>query len=198
MRLRHLTALAVTCAIGALVLYPGRASAQQVELKPKDKIKRDSKVILADEIAEHPDLTSGYDVVKQLRSNWLRLTRGTGSALSGADPSNPDRPKPGDQQKGCFRDPSTCPTSSGSGGPVPHESGSPYAESGATTNAPGQAGPVIYFNEIKQQGLNDLKNIRPGDILEMRYMNGTEASGRYGAGHENGAILVKMKQPGGS
>jgi hypothetical protein len=54
---------------------------------------------------------------------------------------------------------------------------------------------VLYIDEIKQQdGLDQLKNLRASEVLEMRYMTGNEASGRYGAGHENGAILVKDGQ----
>jgi hypothetical protein len=56
---------------------------------------------------------------------------------------------------------------------------------------------VLYIDEIKQQdGLDQLKNLRASEVLEMRYMTGNEASGRYGAGHENGAILVKTVKTG--
>jgi hypothetical protein len=39
-----------------------------------------------------------------------------------------------------------------------------------------------------------MKNIRVPDLMEVRYMQGTEASGRYGSGHEGGAILVKTNR----
>ena len=55
---------------------------------------------------------------------------------------------------------------------------------------------MVYVDEIKQDRLDDLKTIRAADIFEIRFMTGTEASGRYGAGHENGAILLRRKKPG--
>ena len=198
MRLRHFVSLALGGALVALVALPHPVRAQQVELKPKEKekVKRDRSVVTADEIAEHPDLNNAYDLIKSLRSQWLRVVRGSGRALSGADAMKPPDNPGTSLTKGCAP---SCPTGEGgSSGPVPHESGSPYAESGATTLSPGRAGPVLYLNEIKQEGLDDLKNIRTSDIMEMRYMTGTEASGRYGAGHESGAILIKLKTKGGT
>ena len=49
----------------------------------------------------------------------------------------------------------------------------------------------MYIDEIKQEKLDELKNIRPADIAEIHYLTGNLAVGRYGAGHEQGAIMVK-------
>lgn len=191
MRMLRLTSLALAGVVAAVLVTPAPVRAQQVDIKPPAKVKRDKYVITAAEIAEHPDLKDGYDVVKSLRNQWLRVTRGTGSALGGGSTPPVDRTVFG----GCRPNDANCtPPSAGSGGgntPVPHESGSPYAESGATMNSPGKAGPVIYIDEIRQEGLDQLRTLRAADIFEARYMTGNEASGRYGAGHENGAILVK-------
>ena len=196
MRIRGWTSLALVGVVAAVWAVP--ASAQQVEIKPKEKVKHDKYVITAEEIAERPDLRDGYDVVKQLRSQWLRVTRSSGSALSSSTPDATSRPPAG----GC-RVGSTDPYcveaaggSSSSGKPVPTERGSPYAESGASGSGGSQAVPVAYVDDVKQDRIDDLKTIRPADIQEIRFMTGTEASGRYGAGHENGAILLKRKKPG--
>lgn len=187
MRMLRLTALAFAGVIAAALVAPAHLRAQQVDIKPPAKVKRDKYVITADEIAEHPDLKDGYDVVKSLRNQWLRVTRGSGSALGGADPTTQTS-----LGKGCIKDPNNCTANQPTGGaPVPHESGSPYAESGGTMNGVTKAGPVLYIDEIKQEGIDQLRTLRPADIFEARYMTGNEASGRYGAGHENGAILVK-------
>jgi hypothetical protein len=191
MRMLRLASLAFAGVVAVALVTPAPVRAQQVDIKPPAKVKRDKYVITAAEIAEHPDLKDGYDVIKVLRSQWLRVTRGSGGALGGGSSTAPDRKVFG----GCRPNDASCtPPSSASGGgstPVPHESGSPYAESGATMNSPGKAGPVVYIDEIKQEGLDQLRTLRPADIFEARYMTGNEASGRYGAGHENGAILVK-------
>jgi hypothetical protein len=188
------SSLALLGVVAAVCAVPARA--QQVEIKPKEKVKRDKYVITQEEIAEHPDLRDGYDVVKVLRNQWLRVTRGSGGALgsTSADPSPSSRPP----LRGCEKDPKDpyCTGGSSGGSPMPTERGSPYAESGASGGGISQAGPVLYVDEIKQDRLDDLRSVRAADILEVRYMTGTEASGRYGSGHANGAILVKRKKPG--
>jgi len=174
------------------------AGAQQVEVKPTAKVKHDKYVITKEEIAEHPEVKDGYDVVRLLRNQWLRVTRGSGSALGGAGPAqskslggcnprstDPNCPKPGES-----------PGPGGSSSPVPSERGTPYAESGAM-DTPGLAGPVLYIDEVKQDKLDlGLRTLRPADIFEIKFMTGNQAVGRYGSGHENGAILVTTARIG--
>jgi hypothetical protein len=191
----RLTALAFAGVIAAALVAPVPVSAQQVDIKPPAKVKRDKYVITAEEIAEHPDLRDGYDVVKSLRNQWLRVTRGSGTAGSASEMpgAHKSATRCKDSDPGC----SPGNQSSPSGGtPVPHESGSPYAESGGTLNSISKAGPVLYINEVRQEGIDQLRTLRPSEIFEARYMTGNEASGRYGAGHESGAILVKTVQFG--
>jgi hypothetical protein len=190
MRGTRWTSLAIVGVVAAVLATPARA--QQVELKPTQKVKRDKYVITAEEIAERSDLRDGYDVVKVLRNQWLRVTRGSGTALSASDPTSTSTKVP----TGCAHDPSACPAAEPSAAPVPRERGSPYADAGASGGGISQAGPVLYIDDIKQDRLEDLRTIRPSEIEEIRYMTGNEASGRYGAGHENGAILLKRKKPG--
>jgi len=194
MRMRNVVALALAGSLVGVLVAPTPIRAQQVDIKPSPKVKKDKYVITREEIAERTDLVSGYDVVKSLRNQWLRVTRSSGSALGRVDAST------GAQDKLCSggrTDPScTAAGTSDKSSPVPHESGSPYAESGASTNSSGAAMPVLYIDEIRQQGLDELRNIRAAEVAEMRYMTGTEASGRYGSGHENGAILIKTLKTG--
>jgi hypothetical protein len=174
------------------VVFATPARAQQVELKPAQKVKRDKYLITAEEIAERAELRDGYDVVKVLRNQWLRVTRGSGTALSASDPTSTSTKVP----TACAHDPSTCEAPAPTASPVPRERGSPYADAGSSGGGISQAGPVLYIDDIKQDRLEDLRTVRPSEIKEIRYMTGNEASGRYGAGHEYGAILVTRKKPG--
>ena len=185
MRPSRWTSLALAAIVAAVLVTPVRA--QQVEIKPAAKVKRDKYVILPDEIAEKPDLINAYDVVKVLRGQWLRITRGSGGGLgSGSTPTTSAYKPPAKCDQG------SCPEASGSSGsPVPTEHGSPYADNTSTVSTPGAAGPVLYINEVKQEELSELRNIRAADIAEIRYLTGNIAAGRYGAGHENGAIMLK-------
>ena len=186
MRAHRWTSLALAVIVSAVLVAPAHAQ-DGVEIKPAVKVKRDKSFILPDEIAEKPDLTNAYDVVKVLRNQWLRITRGSGGGMgSGASPSSAGYKPPLKCDQG------TCPEASGSGGsPVPSEHGSPYADNTSTVTTVGAAGPVLYVNEIKQEGLSELKNIRAADVAEIHYLTGNLAVGRYGAGHESGAIMVK-------
>ena len=93
MRILGWTSLALVGVVAALSAVPARA--QQVEIKPKEKVKHDKYIITAEEIAERPELKDGYDVVKQLRNQWLRVTRGSGSALSSSSTDPSSRPPSG-------------------------------------------------------------------------------------------------------
>ena len=87
MRVYRWTSLVMAGFVVAVLVTP--VHAQQVEIKPAAKVKRDKYFILPDEIAEKPDLTNAYEVVKVLRNQWLRVTRGSGGGLgSGASPTS--------------------------------------------------------------------------------------------------------------
>lgn len=191
MRIFHLASLAVAGLIATVLVTP--VQAQAVEIKPAAKVKRDKYVILPDEIAEHPDLIDGYDVVKVLRNQWLRVTRGSGRGMGSGSAAGGTytSPKRCGGEPGASPDPN-CSGGGGSGSVVPRESGTPYAESSATMETAGPTEPVLYVDDVKQVKLDQLKNLRVADIAEIRFLTGNQASGRYGANHEAGAILVKM------
>jgi len=188
MRTLRWTALTLAGVLAAAVAIPARA--QNVEIKPTAKVKHDKYVITAEEIAEHPEVKDGYDIVRLLRNQWLRPTRTSGSAMGSMASPTPSRAP----AAGCGRN-STDPACAASGPPSPSESGTAYADADGSGAA--QLLPVVYIDEIKRQGIDDLKSLRPADIVEMRFLTGNQASGRYGSGHENGAIVVKTGRPGG-
>ncbi len=190
MRLQRWTSLALAVIVSAVLVAPGHAQSG-VDIKPAAKVKRDRYFILPDEIAEKPDLNNAYDVVKVLRNQWLRITRGSGGGVSGASPGVSGYTSPKHCDQGQSTDPACLGKSPGDGGVVPTERGTPYADNTSTVTTPGAAGPVLYVDEVKQENLSDLKNIRSSDVAEIHYLTANQAVGRYGAGHENGAIMVK-------
>jgi hypothetical protein len=178
--------LAIAGVLALAIVVP--APAQDVEVKPTTKVKRDKYLITAEEIAEHADLKDGYDVVRLLRNQWLKPSRTSGNAMS-SFASGGDRPPAGGCKPNSTEAYCTAGGSEGGSRPMPSERGTPYADadgSGAT-----QFLPVLYIDEIKREGISDLRALRPAEIFEMRFLTGNQASGRYGSGHENGAILVK-------
>jgi hypothetical protein len=198
MRYTRWVALALVTVLSTAGAESG--SAQAVEVKPTVKVKRDKYVLTAEEIAERPDLSSAYDAVKLLRAQFLKTTRakgglGTQAEGGGYRPDVIGRPGGG---------PATPPPGSGSGSgePAPSTSGvgrestggtSPYADA---TGASGNSSAVLYVDEVRQPTLEEMKNIRAEAVFEIRYLTGNQAAGRYGAGHEGGAILLQTKKLG--
>ena len=117
MRAYRWTSLALAVIVSAVLVAPAHAQ-DGVEIKPAAKIKRDKYFILPDEIAEKPDLTNAYDVVKVLRNQWLRVTRGSGGGLgSGSSPTTAGYKPPGSVRSGrhvpgCFRQAAAAPVPS--------------------------------------------------------------------------------------
>ena len=52
---------------------------------------------------------------------------------------------------------------------------------------------VIYVNGVRRGGPDTLKDLPITGLNEIRHLRGTEATQRFGLGHENGAILVSFK-----
>jgi hypothetical protein len=193
MRMLRWTSLALAGVVAAAVGVP--AHAQQVEIKPTVKIKRDKYVITAAEIAQRQDLTNAYDAVKLLRPEYLKTTRARGS-LTGSGATEGYRPEV------VGRPPREGPTTT-----TPSSSGEPTTGSARTGDDRGEGGmygsasggatattAVLYIDEVKQQTLEEMKNIRAAEVFEIRYMTGNQAAGRYGSGHEGGAILLKTNR----
>jgi GDP-D-mannose dehydratase len=52
---------------------------------------------------------------------------------------------------------------------------------------------VVYVNGVRAGDLGMLHSIRATDIQEVRYMNASEATTRYGTGHAGGVIEVRTR-----
>ena len=200
MQKRRWTALAVAGALAAVLVAP--AGAQSVDVKPTQKVKRDKYVLTAEEIAERPDITNAYDAVKLLRSQFLKATRAKGGitgnfAGGGYRPDVIGRPGSG------MGDPPPTGTGGSSGEPKPEGGLSPGGSSGDKSSEYGSASggnkgvnAVLYIDDVKQTEIEEMKNVPAATVVEIRYMTGNQAAGRYGAGHEGGAILLKTNRAG--
>jgi hypothetical protein len=194
------TALAVAGALAVVAIAP--AAAQSVDVKPTTKVKRDKYVLTAEEIAERPDITNAYDAVKLLRSQFLKTTRAKGGLASRGEGGG-YRPDVVGKPVGMGGGSSGGSGTGGSSGEPDKPAGSVGRESAGGTSEYGDASggasgtsAVLYIDEVKQPTVEEMKNIRAADVSEIRYLTGNQAAGRYGAGHEAGAILLKTNRMG--
>jgi hypothetical protein len=197
MQKRRWTALAVAGALAAVLVAP--VGAQSVDVKPTQKVKRDKYVLTAEEIAERPDITNAYDAVKLLRSQFLKATRAKG-AITGNFDGGGYRPDVIGRPPGA---PAPATTGGNPGEPKPEGGLSPGGSSGDRSSEYGSASggnksitAVLYIDDVKQADIEEMKNVRAAAVVEIRYMTGNQAAGRYGAGHEGGAILLKTNRLG--
>jgi hypothetical protein len=203
MQKRRWTALGVAAALAAVLAAP--AGAQSVDVKPTQKVKRDKYVLTAEEIAERPDITNAYDAVKLLRSQFLKATRAKGGitgnyAAGGYRPDAVGKPV---SMGGGGSTGSGTGTGGSSGEPKPEGGLSPGGSSGDKSSEYGSASggnsstvAVLYIDDVKQTEIEEMKNVPAATVVEIRYMTGNQAAGRYGAGHEGGAILLKTNRLG--
>ncbi len=146
--------------------------------------KHDQYVLTASEVAEKQEIKTVYEAIRMLRPRWLRPVRSRG-ALAGA---NLSRKSP---SFNADRDPAS------DGRPAPDASASapPAAQPGDYSDPEmASGGPVLYVDDVKQPNMDEMKSFPVSQVIEMRYMTGNDASGRYGAGHEGGAILIKTNR----
>ncbi len=52
---------------------------------------------------------------------------------------------------------------------------------------------VVYLNGMRHGGVSTLDAIVAETVLEMEYLNGQEATIRFGTGHGGGVILVRQR-----
>jgi hypothetical protein len=63
------------------------------------------------------------------------------------------------------------------------------------TSATGMSGGlVVYVDATKMGNAEYLKEIRMSEVQEIRYLPPSEATLRYGTGHENGVILLRRRR----
>lgn len=58
------------------------------------------------------------------------------------------------------------------------------------TNAMEMVDLVVYLNESRLGGSDQLRQISTADIREIRYFNSSEATTKWGTGHSGGAIQI--------
>jgi len=169
-------------AVGIAFLANAPAGAQE---EKKTKIKKDRYVITIEEIQERPDITNGMEAVRMLRSQWLRSARSKGSFGAAAYGNRSYRPaakNTGSEDNPRGEQDATS------------QAANSQRDAMMDADANRKGGPVLYIDEVKQESVDELQNIRVAEIAEIRYMSGNDASGRYGAGHESGAILLKTNR----
>lgn len=64
---------------------------------------------------------------------------------------------------------------------------------GPTSITQGQQSVVVYVDNARMGGPEALEQIPITDVKEIRYLNATDATQRYGTGHTAGAIVVTRK-----
>lgn len=60
-------------------------------------------------------------------------------------------------------------------------------------NAAGGSGPVLYVDGIYRGDAREMEQIPAATVLEIRYLDSTDATMRFGTGHTDGAILVTTR-----
>ncbi|NJD11956.1 MAG: hypothetical protein FIB01_16440 [Gemmatimonadetes bacterium] len=63
-----------------------------------------------------------------------------------------------------------------------------------TFGTSGQIGVVVYLDGNRLGSADYLRQIAVGQIESARYLNGAEATSRYGTNHASGAILVTSRK----
>lgn len=54
--------------------------------------------------------------------------------------------------------------------------------------------PRVHLNGVPLQDVSALEQIDATDVREMRFLNGPDASTRFGTGYVNGAILITLER----
>jgi hypothetical protein len=62
-----------------------------------------------------------------------------------------------------------------------------------SVNVSDSSEPVVYVNNARYGGVESLVNISTLNVLEIRFLQPSEATTRFGTGHAGGAFLVKVK-----
>ena len=66
---------------------------------------------------------------------------------------------------------------------------------GATRLSGGEPPVVVYIDATRFGTLSSLQSLQIGGIYEIRRYDASEATNRFGTGHTNGAIVVRMTKP---
>lgn len=70
----------------------------------------------------------------------------------------------------------------------------PHFLSGSGAMTTGNAGLIVYQDDSRLGGASTLNEVRMREVVELRYLTASEASGRYGLGHEGGVIAIRRRR----
>jgi hypothetical protein len=65
---------------------------------------------------------------------------------------------------------------------------------GSTSFGGGPAPVIVYVDQVRAGGVNELRNLRASEIEEIRYLDASDATLRFGTDHGGGAILVETRR----
>lgn len=125
-----------------------------------------SRFVLAEADLEKSKAVTAYDAISKLRPEFLR---GHGENTSFVQQAI----------KGGSKDPGAAPGSGSS------------SVGGATLTAAAEV--MVYRDNVKLSGIDDLRQIQLSTVREIRYLQGPEAVIRFGTNNSAGAILVTSK-----
>lgn len=60
------------------------------------------------------------------------------------------------------------------------------------------AHPIVYMDGMRLGGIDELRYIRPEELVRVEYLSGGDATVRYGTGHKGGALLLTSRAQAGS
>jgi hypothetical protein len=66
---------------------------------------------------------------------------------------------------------------------------------GQTRLVGAESGVVVYIDATRYGTLNSLQSLAIGGIYEIRRYDASEATNRFGTGHDTGAIVIRMSKP---
>jgi len=164
------TAFLAALAAGYLLCAPLALPAQQTGAS------RSVDVITAEQV-DHALVKTAYDAVEKIRPGFLRRAERP-QTVYGNRKGQPDVAPLGrgrDTERMFATDRSTLDATE-----------SDVGRSGAMTV-------MVYVDGTKMGGVQELKRIPAQDVHEIRFLSGSDAQQRYGAGHAAGAIQVSLK-----
>jgi hypothetical protein len=58
---------------------------------------------------------------------------------------------------------------------------------------PSAGNPVVYIDDTRMGGIEALHQVIPSEVQEVRHLNASDATNRFGTGHAGGAILIRRR-----
>lgn len=60
------------------------------------------------------------------------------------------------------------------------------------------AHPIVYLDGLRLGGIDELRRIRAVELVRIEYLNGGDATIRFGTGHKGGALLLTSRGQAGA